>query len=80
MTVRIVDRRFDSKNKSSVNRARFIKRFKGQIRKAVSDAIGQRGVRDLCLKLQKLARELSALLIKKCNEKYTFEQCAMQGE
>jgi len=47
MTVRILDRRYDSKNKSSVNRARFIKRFKGQIRKAVSDAIGQRGVRDL---------------------------------
>ncbi len=47
MTVRIVDRRFDSKHKSSVNRARFIKRFKGQIRRAVSDAIGQRGVRDL---------------------------------
>jgi uncharacterized protein len=47
MTVRIVDRRFDSKNRSSVNRARFIKRFKGQIRKAVSDAVGQRGVRDL---------------------------------
>ncbi len=47
MTVRILDRRFDSKHKSSVNRARFIKRFKGQIRKAVSDAIGQRGVRDL---------------------------------
>lgn len=47
MTVRIVDRRFDSKHKSSVNRSRFIKRFKGQIRKAVADAIGQRGVRDL---------------------------------
>ena len=47
MTVRIVDRRFDSKHKSSVNRGRFIKRFKGQIRKAVADAIGQRGVRDL---------------------------------
>jgi len=47
MTVRIVDRRFDSKNRSSVNRARFIRRFKGQIHKAVSDAIGQRGVRDL---------------------------------
>lgn len=47
MTVRIVDRRFDSKNRSSVNRSRFIKRFKGQIRKAVSNAIGQRGVRDL---------------------------------
>ncbi len=47
MTVRIVDRRFDSKHKSSINRARFIKRFKGQIRRAVSEAIGQRGVRDL---------------------------------
>ena len=47
MTVRIVDRRFDSKNKSSVNRTRFIKRFKGQIRKAVADAIGERGVKDL---------------------------------
>lgn len=47
MTVRIVDRRFDSKNKSSVNRSRFIRRFKGQIRKAVSDAIDRRGVRDV---------------------------------
>ncbi len=47
MTIRIVDRRFDSKHKSSVNRARFIKRFKGQIRKAVADAIGERGVKDL---------------------------------
>ncbi len=47
MSVRIVDRRFDSKHKSSVNRGRFIKRFKGQIRKAVADAIGQRGVRDM---------------------------------
>jgi len=47
VTVRIVDRRFDSKNNSSVNRSRFLRRFKGQIRKAVSDAINQRGVRDL---------------------------------
>ncbi len=47
MTVRIIDRRFDSRNKSSVNRSRFIHRFKGQIRKAVSDAIGKRGIRDL---------------------------------
>ncbi|MBK9238487.1 MAG: YeaH/YhbH family protein [Rhodoferax sp.] len=47
MTVRIVDRRFDSKHKSSVNRARFIDRFKGQIRKAVSDAINKRGIRDI---------------------------------
>lgn len=47
MTVRIVDRRFDSRNKSSVNRTRFLRRFKGQIRKAVGESINRRGVRDL---------------------------------
>ena len=47
MTTRIVDRRFDSKNKSSVNRSRFIQRFKGQIRKAVADAVNKRGLKDL---------------------------------
>ena len=47
MTVRIIDRRFDSKNKSSVNRGRFIDRFKGQIRKAVADAINKRGIREI---------------------------------
>ncbi|MCP5267746.1 MAG: YeaH/YhbH family protein [Zoogloeaceae bacterium] len=47
MTVRIIDRRFDSKNKSSVNRSRFIRRFKGQIRKAVADAVSKRGIRDI---------------------------------
>ncbi len=47
MTVRIVDRRQDSKNKSSINRGRFIQRFKGQIRKAVADAIARRGIRDI---------------------------------
>jgi uncharacterized sporulation protein YeaH/YhbH (DUF444 family) len=45
--IRIVDRRFDSKNKSSVNRGRFIRRFKNQIRKAVSDTIDKSGIRDL---------------------------------
>lgn len=47
MTVRIIDRRLDSKHKSSVNRARFIDRFKGQIRKAVTDAVNKRNVRDI---------------------------------
>ncbi len=47
MTVRIVDRRFDSKHKSSVNRGRFMDRFKGQIRRAVADVINKRGVRDI---------------------------------
>jgi len=47
MPLHIVDRRLDSKHKSSVNRARFIERFKGQIRKAVADAINKRSVRDI---------------------------------
>ena len=45
--IRIIDRRYDSKNRSAVNRARFIRRFKGQIRKAVNEAIGRRGIADI---------------------------------
>ncbi len=45
--VRIVDRRFDSKNKSAVNRGRFIRRFKSQISKAVAEAISRRGIADI---------------------------------
>ncbi|MFT3733442.1 MAG: YeaH/YhbH family protein [Rhodocyclaceae bacterium] len=45
--VRIVNRRFDSRNKSAVNRQRFMRRFKGQIRKAVADAIDGRSIKDL---------------------------------
>mgnify|MGYP002147799443 FL=1 len=45
--VRIVDRRLDSKNKSAVNRQRFMRRFKHQIRKAVADAISGRSIKDL---------------------------------
>ncbi|HRP98326.1 MAG TPA: YeaH/YhbH family protein [Rhodocyclaceae bacterium] len=45
--VRIIDRRFDSKKKSAVNRQRFLRRFKKQIRRAVNDAISDRSIRDL---------------------------------
>lgn len=45
--VRIIDRRFDSKNKSTVNRQRFLRRFRKQIRRAVGDAIAGRSIRDL---------------------------------
>ncbi|PKO56989.1 MAG: hypothetical protein CVU25_09590, partial [Betaproteobacteria bacterium HGW-Betaproteobacteria-19] len=45
--IRIIDRRFDSRNKSAVNRQRFVRRFKQQIRRAVSDAIQGRSIRDL---------------------------------
>lgn len=42
-----VDRRLSGKNRSAVNRQRFLRRFKGQIRKAVADAVSGRGVSDL---------------------------------
>ncbi len=45
--LQIIDRRNDSKNKSAVNRNRFIRRFKGQIRNAVREAIGQRNIADI---------------------------------
>lgn len=45
--VHIVDRRTDARNKSTVNRQRFLRRFKGQIRDAVRKAIGRRNVRDI---------------------------------
>ena len=45
--IRIIDRRFDTRGKSTVNRQRFMRRFKQQIRKAVSEAIQGRSIRDL---------------------------------
>lgn len=43
----IIDRRLNGKNKSAINRQRFIKRFKGQIKKAVSDAVAGRSITDM---------------------------------
>lgn len=45
--LRIIDRRTDSKKKSAVNRNRFLRRFKGQIRKAVQEAIDKRNIQDI---------------------------------
>ena len=42
-----IDRRLNSKNKSTVNRQRFLRRYKNQIKKSVSDAVNQRGVTDI---------------------------------
>ncbi|TCJ16355.1 YeaH/YhbH family protein [Parasulfuritortus cantonensis] len=42
-----VDRRLSGKNRSAVNRQRFLRRFKGQIRKAVTEAVSGRKVSDL---------------------------------
>ena len=43
----IIDRRLQGKNKSVVNRQRFIRRFREQIRKSVSDAVVERSITDL---------------------------------
>ncbi|WP_214000237.1 YeaH/YhbH family protein [Arsukibacterium sp.] len=42
-----IDRRLNGKNKSAVNRQRFIRRYKQQIKKAVADAISKRSVTDI---------------------------------
>ena len=42
-----IDRRQQSSKKSTVNRQRFLKRFKNQIKKAVTDAINKRGITDI---------------------------------
>lgn len=43
----VIDRRLSGKNKSAINRQRFIRRFKSQIKKAVSDAVSQRSITDM---------------------------------
>jgi uncharacterized protein len=45
--IQIVDRRLNGKNKSAVNRQKFIHRFRSQIKKAVADSISRRSVTDL---------------------------------
>lgn len=42
-----IDRRLDGKNKSAVNRQRFIRRFKNQLKKAVADAMNGRSITDM---------------------------------
>ena len=43
----IIDRRLNSKNKSMVNRQRFLRRYRGHIKKAVSDAVNKRSITDM---------------------------------
>ncbi|MDX1645485.1 MAG: DUF444 family protein, partial [Thermoanaerobaculia bacterium] len=42
-----IDRRVSSKNKSTVNRQRFLKRYKAQLKRAVSDAVNQRSITNI---------------------------------
>ena len=43
----IVDRRLNSKKKSTVNRQRFLRRYRKHIQKAVSDAVTERSITDI---------------------------------
>lgn len=43
----IIDRRINGKNKSAVNRQRFLRRFRKQIKRAVSDAIDTRSITEV---------------------------------
>jgi hypothetical protein len=45
--MRVVDRRSDPPGRSAVNRERFIRRFKDEIKRAVDDEIGKRGIADV---------------------------------
>lgn len=45
--VHLIDRRLQGKNKSAVNRERFLRRYKGQIRGAVERAIKGRSITDM---------------------------------
>ncbi|CAM3476611.1 YeaH/YhbH family protein [Parendozoicomonas haliclonae] len=43
----VIDRRRNSKGKSTVNRERFMRRYRTQIRKAVNDAVNRRSITDV---------------------------------
>jgi len=43
----IIDRRLNSKKKSTVNRQRFLRRYRDHIKKAVSDAVDTRSIMDM---------------------------------
>lgn len=43
----IIDRRLNAKKKSTVNRQRFLRRYRQHIKKAVSEAIDKRSIRDV---------------------------------
>ena len=41
-----IDRRVSAKRKSAVNRQRFLKRYKSQLKQAVADAVNRRSIVD----------------------------------
>lgn len=45
--MQVIDRRLNQKNKSTVNRQRFLRRYRKQIKQAITKQISQRGVTDI---------------------------------
>ncbi len=43
----LIDRRLNAKNKSAVNRQRFLRRYRKHIKKAVADAVSKRSITDI---------------------------------
>ena len=43
----IIDRRLNDRNKNAANRARFMRRYKQQIKRAVSDMVAERSIKDM---------------------------------
>ncbi|MGQ0502900.1 MAG: YeaH/YhbH family protein [Panacagrimonas sp.] len=43
----VIDRRLNDRNKNAVNRSRFIRRYKEQIKRAVNDLVARRGITDM---------------------------------
>jgi uncharacterized sporulation protein YeaH/YhbH (DUF444 family) len=43
----VIDRRLNGKNKSTVNRQRFLRRYREHIKKAVEEAVGRRSIMDM---------------------------------
>ena len=43
----LIDRRPNAKNKSTVNRQRFLRRYKTQIKKAISEQISERSITNI---------------------------------
>lgn len=43
----VIDRRLNDRNKSASNRARFLRRYKEQLKKAVTDMVGERSITDM---------------------------------
>lgn len=43
----IIDRRLNDRNKSAVNRERFLRRYKEQVKRAVTDMVSERSIKDM---------------------------------